>query len=116
MIDLVTIKKIQEENLEKELENRKVISLNDIENGYNLQQRRFIEAEKDIQKAQEDFPEVLISLEDKIKNQIQSGKSSYLYYISDSVRGTYIVKMLLDVLPLYGFVCKFNEGRLEISW
>lgn len=116
MIDLLTIQKMRKDNLEKEIEQRRISSTNKIENEYEYQKIKFLEAESDKERAEHDFPKILKYIEDKIKSQIERGESIYYYQYANTVHDTYLVKMLLDVLPLHGFICRFVDSKLEILW
>ena len=116
MIDLVTVRKLQMERIERQLEKERKIQISNFNYLDNKQQAFFAEAEQETERTQHDFPKILASVERNIIQSIDSGSSSYSYIFLDSVYETYIVKMLLDVLPLHGYICSFQEGKLYIRW
>jgi hypothetical protein len=116
MIDLEAVRKLQLERIEKQIEAERGNKLRSYESLAADQRQRLIDAELGREKAEEGFPDILLNLEKNIAVYVNSGLSSFTYGFSGTVRDTYIVKMLLDVLPLHGFVCRIKDGNLEISW
>lgn len=116
MIDLVTVRKLQVERINMQVEADRKSKLATHKYLSEKQKANFIEAEADMEKAEKDFPKFLETVEERIAARIDAGATSYSHQLVGTVRETYLVKMLLDVLPLHGFICKFDENKLNISW
>jgi hypothetical protein len=116
MIDLEAIRILQLEWIERQLANERTDKLRAHQSFSDRQRQQLIDAELDREKAEEDFPEMLRMIEEKIIQHVKIGTTSYTHSFGWNVKDTYIIKMLLDVLPLHGYVCRLNEGKLEISW
>jgi len=116
MIELEEIRKLQLERIERQIEIERRNKTLSLQAAADKQKQKLIDAELDREKAEEAFPTVLASIECNIRENVSNGGSMFTFQYSWNVRDTYLVKMLLDVLPLHGYVCRLTEGKLEISW
>jgi hypothetical protein len=66
---------------------------------------------------EKEFPEILNNVYKRIKKAAEQNTNMYEYTMTGGVvKETFIVGMLISVLPLQGYVCKLRENKLNISW
>lgn len=72
--------------------------------------------EKAKTKAEETFPQVLKTVEDKIMSTIRAKKSSCMIECPDTYTGMYTQIFLVQALTVGGFICRLKGASVLISW
>jgi hypothetical protein len=118
MINISEVTKLEDEALEKRVaeEKRK-------QQAYNQQldetrKENIREAEQGKLAAEEHFPAVLKRVEEDIRTSIRHKSRSVTVYCSagSEWERMYTQIMLVQILPLQGFICKIADVRVDISW
>jgi hypothetical protein len=117
MIDIAKVRELQKENFDLRMENDKKIKISNFDSRIEKQKKLFNEVELIREKAEKEFPTCLREVEARIKQAINNEQNFYIFYYSYDYKDTFLVRMLLEVLPLSGFVCRFaDHNKLEITW
>jgi hypothetical protein len=117
MIDIAKIRELQKENFDLRIENDKRNKISTFNSRIENQKKLFNDVEIIREEVEKEFPNCLHEVEVRIRQAINNEQNSYIFHYSNNYHDTFLVRMLLEVLPLSGFVCKFSDNnKLEISW
>jgi len=130
MINIETIKKLEDEAIEKRVEDYRKKEKNDAIYYENSLRTTIILAEKGKLIAEKQFPDRMRKLEERIKEAIIQKRRAIIYEIwktdtnlSDEAKRigefeiNYTKVMFMSVLPLEGLICKINgDSNIEVSW
>ena len=113
MINIKEVQKIRRELVEKDYSNNLVR----LDEEIDIQEKGVIKIHDTKKKAEEEFPEVLRVISNRIKRAIEIRDSNISFtFASGSLLDTCTISMLISGMSLNGFMCRLRENRLDISW
>jgi len=115
MINLEEVRAIQRQKIDEKYKEELVALESEIES-QKLIFDRMLNAQAT---AEQEFPDELQTIEDRIRRVVKGGMSNVVHYtIGESPKDTFLVSLLIPTLTLSGFVCRLKPSvnKLEISW
>ena len=115
MINIQEVRKVQREKIDEQYH----ATCSALEREIDDQKQLFAKTLTAQQSAEQEFPDVLQTIEERIRRAIKNGIGNTVQYtLDESAKDTFIVSMLIPALTLSGFICrlKVNSNKLEISW